>query len=50
MKKSIKYTLIISSLVAACGLTSCLPLAAGAAGGYILSEEGYKLQSPISKD
>jgi hypothetical protein len=31
-------------------MSSCLPLAAGAAVGYIASEEGYKVQSPIKKE
>lgn len=32
------------------GLISCVPLAVGAAGGYILSEEGYDVRSPVTKD
>lgn len=31
-------------------LNSCIPLAVGAAGGYILNEEGYEVQSPIKRD
>jgi hypothetical protein len=31
------------------GLGSCLPLAAGAAAGYIARDEGYRVQSPIKK-
>jgi hypothetical protein len=31
------------------GLGSCLPLAAGAAAGYIAHDEGYRVQSPIKK-
>jgi len=30
-------------------LSSCLPLAAGAAGGYIAHEEGYRVRNPITK-
>jgi hypothetical protein len=31
------------------GLSSCLPLAAGAAAGYVAHKEGYRVQSPIKK-
>ncbi|MGJ8695963.1 MAG: hypothetical protein ACSHYF_06575 [Verrucomicrobiaceae bacterium] len=51
MKKHLKLaSLVLLSGIALSSLTSCVPLAAGAAGGYILSEEGYKVQSPITKD
>jgi hypothetical protein len=50
MKKYIKSILILSAFVAAMTLSSCIPLAAGAAGGYILKEEGYKVRSPIKKE
>ena len=30
-------------------LSSCIPLAAGAAGGYLLHKEGYRLQNPVKK-
>ena len=30
--------------------TSCLPLVAGAAVGYLAAEEGYRVQSPIKKE
>jgi len=30
-------------------LNSCLPLAAGAAAGYVAHKEGYRVHSPISK-
>lgn len=29
--------------------TSCLPLAAGAAVGYVAHEEGYRVTNPIKK-
>jgi len=32
------------------GLSSCLPLAAGAAAGYIAHDEGYRVTNPIKKD
>jgi hypothetical protein len=52
MKQNISISRIafygIASL-ALLGLGSCLPLAAGAAAGYIAHEEGYRVQSPIKK-
>jgi hypothetical protein len=30
--------------------TSCLPLAVGAAAGYVAHDEGYRVENPISKD
>jgi hypothetical protein len=30
------------------GLASCVPVAAGAAAGYIAQEEGVRVQSPIT--
>ena len=35
--------------IAVTSLSSCLPLAAGAAAGYIARDEGYRVQSPIKK-
>lgn len=31
------------------GASSCLPLAAGAAAGYIAHDEGYRVTNPIRK-
>ncbi len=31
------------------GMSSCLPLVAGAAAGYVAHEEGYRVTSPIKK-
>jgi hypothetical protein len=31
------------------GTSSCIPLAAGAAAGYIAHDEGYRVNSPIHK-
>lgn len=39
----------VAALIAG-GLSSCLPLAAGAAGGYILRDSGHKVQSPVTDD
>jgi hypothetical protein len=30
-------------------VTSCLPLAAGAAVGYVAHKDGYRVENPISK-
>ena len=46
MKNSI---MLLIAAVAASSLSSCLPLAAGAAAGYVAHEEGYRVQSPIKK-
>lgn len=46
MKKAI---MLLVAAVAASTLSSCLPLAAGAAAGYIAHDEGYRVQSPIKK-
>lgn len=35
--------------IAFLGLSSCLPLAAGAAAGYIAHDEGYRVTNPIKK-
>jgi hypothetical protein len=50
MKNYVKFTLILSSLLTFATLTSCVPLVAGAAGGYLLKDEGYSVQSPITKE
>ncbi len=48
MKK--KLTLIFGAISTLGLLSSCVPLAAGAAGGYLLHKKGYRVQSPIKKD
>ena len=43
---------LFSLLVLALGislLSSCLPLAAGAAVGYVAHKEGYRVQNPVTK-
>ncbi|MGD7652428.1 MAG: hypothetical protein ACQCXQ_04375 [Verrucomicrobiales bacterium] len=47
MKFSIISLLFIGIGVSA--LSSCLPLAAGAAAGYVAHEEGYRVRNPITK-
>ena len=53
MKSNRKYSPLLFpflALFALVGLSSCVPLAVGAAGGYMLKEEGYDVRSPITKD
>lgn len=50
MKKLMKRLVVVGSLALLFGsLGSCIPLAAGAAGGYFMHKEGYRLQSPVKK-
>ena len=50
MGEILKRLVVICVLAAVSGvLGSCIPLAAGAAGGYILHKEGYRLQNPVIK-
>jgi hypothetical protein len=44
-----KIPALIVLVVAVSGLSSCIPLAVGAAAGYVAHEEGYRVQSPIKK-
>ncbi|MFK7850502.1 MAG: hypothetical protein AB8D78_05940 [Akkermansiaceae bacterium] len=44
-----KFLAIAISVFALSSLSSCLPLAAGAAAGYIAHDEGYRVSNPISK-
>ena len=44
-----RITLLGLADLALLGLSSCIPLAAGAAAGYIAHEEGYRVQSPLKK-
>lgn len=50
MKKLMKRLVVVGSLALVFGsLGSCIPLAAGAAGGYFMHKEGYRFQSPVMK-
>ena len=44
-----KLILLLVAAVGASSLPSCLPLAAGAAAGYVAHDQGYRVQSPIKK-
>lgn len=41
--------LLLIASVSALTLNSCIPLAAGAAAGYVAHKEGYRMQSPVKK-
>ncbi len=43
---SITFLLIA---VGVSSLSSCIPLALGAAAGYVAHDEGYRVQSPLKK-
>ena len=46
-----KYLLLLLSLACTASmLSSCLPLAAGAAAGYIARDQGVRVRSPITTD
>ena len=50
MKNLMKRLVALGSLALVfASLGSCIPLAAGAAGGYFMHKEGYRLQSPVKK-
>lgn len=46
---STKIVMMGFCAIAILGTSSCLPLAAGAAVGYIAHDEGYRVTSPIKK-
>lgn len=48
MKQRIFFFAVAAIVISS--LSSCLPLAAGAAAGYIAHEEGYRVQSPVTKE
>ena len=43
------FTLLLASAAIATLSSSCGPLAAGAAVGYVAHKEGYRVHNPISK-
>ena len=45
----IKFSAFALLLIAASTLSSCVPLAVGAAAGYVAHEEGYRVRNPITK-
>jgi hypothetical protein len=49
MIKLNKTVLLGLCALAILGSSSCLPLAAGAAAGYVAHDEGYRVSNPIHK-
>jgi hypothetical protein len=45
----IKFIVSLSLLAAISLSSSCVPLAVGAAAGYVAHDEGYRVQNPIHK-
>jgi O-antigen ligase len=50
LKRTILYLLLILMVPALSGCWYAAAAGAGAAGGYILRNEGYKVQKPIEKE
>jgi hypothetical protein len=48
MKRNLLILLLLSAGFSAL-LSSCLPLAAGAAAGYVAHKEGYRVHNPLTK-
>lgn len=44
-----RILMLLIAATAVSTLSSCLPLAAGAAAGYVAHEEGYRVRNPITK-
>jgi len=50
MMNSTRFLVCLALLFGTVPMTSCVPLVAGAAAGYVASEEGYRVRSPITKE
>lgn len=48
MKKSTIILLILACAMSM--LSSCIPLAVGAAAGYVAHDEGYRVRNPVTKE
>jgi hypothetical protein len=48
MKRNV-FLYLTAALFISC-LTSCLPLAAGAAAGYVAHDQGVRVRNPITKE
>jgi hypothetical protein len=47
MKRNLLMLLLLALGVTA--FSSCVPLAVGAAAGYVAHEEGYRVRNPVTK-
>ena len=45
----IKIAAVLLAGLASGVLSSCVPLAVGAAAGYVAHDQGYRVQSPLKK-
>jgi hypothetical protein len=50
MRKFIGWSMLFVMLALCSGCGYLIAGGAGAAGGYILRDKGYKVQSPVEKD
>jgi hypothetical protein len=48
-KVYVRLVLVLVLGSVAMGLNSCLPLAAGAAAGYVAHDQGYRVQAPLKQ-
>lgn len=48
MKRS--SLLILLAVCAASVFSSCIPLAVGAAAGYVAHDQGYRVRNPVTKE
>jgi hypothetical protein len=46
----IRIISLLAVVISATSISSCLPLAAGAAAGYVARDQGYHVQSPLTKE
>ena len=49
MKSKLSILFFALASLTLLGLSSCLPLVAGAAAGYVAHDEGYRVTNPIKK-
>jgi hypothetical protein len=47
MKRNLILLLLLAMGISS--ISSCLPLAAGAVGGYVAHKEGYRFRNPVTK-
>lgn len=45
----IRFISLLAVIIGASSVSSCLPLAAGAAAGYMVRDQGYQVQSPVTR-
>ena len=50
LKRTILYLILVAMAPALSGCWYVAAAGAGAAGGYIMRDKGYKVQSPVEKE